>query len=396
MKFSHGLGPGSTQMTVRILCILPILTDARIAKRIDMLLEKGFQVEALGFERDQYLGRKPNCPVQSLGSVSDGRYPVRIYKMALAFPKVRAAIRRNDIVYTFGLDLALLALISGTGLGRPTIIEVADIRKIQIIGGLKGCAVRAIDRRVTRACRLLVLMNDSYLDYYRNWLRVATPSLVIENKIDGSFAATVRTGRTRSPRHRASVPLVNRPLRIGLFGYLRDAWSLRVLDSLTRLMPHKFFVVLAGAQFKPCQKLFAKLADNPDIELLSSYHHPNDLPDLYNGIDMTMACYSPDIPSCWSQSNRYYDACLFQKPLIVREGCRNADEVKKYDIGLVITASDVEKAAASIGSVTARQWEHWQANMAAIPPEVYSTTNEADILQAAIAGTLKDPFGKTV
>ncbi len=383
-------------MTVRVLCILPILTDARIAKRIDMFLKTGFQVEALGFERDQYLGRKPNCPVQSLDSVSDGRYLVRIYKMALALPKVRAAIRRNDIVYTFGLDLALLALISGVGLGRPAIIEVADIRAIQVIGGLKGCAVRAIDRRVTGACRLLVLTTDGYLNYYCNWLRVATPSLVIENKIDGSFAATVRTDRTRNPRLRASVPLVNRPLRIGWFGYLRDEWSLRVLDLLTRSMPHKFSVVLAGVQFKPYQKLFAKLTDNPDIELLGPYHHPDDLPDLYNSIDITMACYSPDIPSCWSQSNRYYDACLFQKPLIVREGCRNADAVKEHDIGLIITVSDVEKAAASIGGVTARQWEHWQANMAAIPPEVYSTTNEADILQAAIAGTLKDSFGKIV
>lgn len=383
-------------MTVRVLCILPILTDARIAKRIDMLLKVGFQVEALSFERDQYLGRQPNCSVQSLGSISDRCYLVRIYKMALAFPKIRAAIRRNDIVYAFGLDLALLALISGLGLGKPVVIEVADIKEIQVIGGLRGCAVRAIDRRVTEVCRLLVLTTEGYFDYYRNWLRVATPSLVIENKVDGSFAATTRTDRTRGPRLRASVPLVNRPLRIGWFGYLRDEWSLRVLDLLTRLMPHKFFVVLAGARFKLYQKNFAKLADNPNFRLLGFYNHSSDLPDLYNSIDMTMACYYPDIPDCWSQSNRYYDACLFQKPLIVREGCRDADAVKKYDIGLVITVSDVEKAAASIGSVTVKQWEHWQANMAAMPPEVYSTTNEADILQAAIAGTLKDSSGKIV
>jgi len=362
-----------------------------------MFLKSGFQVEALGFERDQYLGRRPNCPVQSLGSISNGRYLVRIYKMVLAFLKVRTAIRHNVIVYAFGADLALLALISGAGLGKPVIIEVADIRIIQTIGGLSGRAVRAIDKRITEACRLLVLTSVDYFEYYRNWLRVATPSLIIENKVDGSFAATVRTDRTRNPRLRASVPLVNRPLRIGWFGYLRDEWSLRVLDLLVRLMPHKFFVVLAGVQPEHYQKLFAKVVvDNPNFEFLGTYNHPGDLPDLYNSVDIIMTCYEPKIPSCWSQSNRYYEACLFQKPLIARDGCKSAAEVKKHDIGLIITVSDVEKAAASIGSVTSKQWEHWQVNIAAIPPEVYSTTNEADILQAAIAGTLKDSSGKII
>ena len=221
-------------MNPKILSLLPKKVDTRIVRRVDLLKQAGFVVQATGFDRPHRGGRLPDCPVESLGYIRDGHHAARIPKLLLAVRKVRLAIRRNEIVYAFNSDLALLALIAGVGLKRPVVLEVADLNRIQVAGGLVGHVVRAMEKLTSKRCRLLVLPTAGYYPYYRDWLQTDTPGIVMENKLGASFAASIR----------AVVP----PEPSG---------------------------------------------------------HP-----------------------------RYYDACLFQKPLIVRARCSDADEVRPCPSGL--------------------------------------------------------------
>lgn len=371
-------------MTIRILSLQPTLTIARVAKRIDMLQRTGCRFESLGFERNASTGRLPNCSVGSFGPLAHGRYLSRIPKMVGVLPKVRAAIGRNDLVYAFNPDMALLALVAGAGLRKPVVLEVGDIREVQVDAGLQGLAFRRIDRILTGACRLLVLTADGYNNYYQGWLGVATPRMVIENKLDAPYAAAVRAN---SPGGRAAAPLAGRPLRIGWFGLLRDEWSLSVLDALTRARPRRYSVLLAGKPHRPLDetRVRSAVAGNPAFEFRGPYQHPDGLAALYADIDVVMAGKPPTIPDAWSRTNRLYDACLFAKPLIVRAGSGDASLVRRHDIGAVVQAEDAAAAAAEIGAVEAEQWESWRANAAALPPEVHTITNEADELQAALA-----------
>ncbi len=134
---------------------------------------------------------------------------------------------RNDVVYEFNTHMALPALISGAGLRKPVVAEVANIRNIQVASGPIGHEARWIDKLTTHG----------YSRYYRNRLRSKTPRATIENKIDGRLAATVRANRMHSQS--------DRPLRIGRFRHLRNEWSPRALLSLTR-STERFHVVLVG------------------------------------------------------------------------------------------------------------------------------------------------------
>lgn len=288
-------------MTIRILSLQPTLTVARVAKRIDMLQRAGCKLESMGFERNLSTGRLPNCPLESLGPMPHGRYFSRVLKMAWRLPKVRAGVSRNDLVYAFNPDMALLALAAGAGLGKPVVLEVADIRPVQVAGGPLGLAFRKIDKWVTGACRLLVLTSDGYASYYKDWLAVATPRMVIENKLDAPFAAAVRA---RLGGVRAGAPLTGRPLRIGWFGLLRDQWSLAVLEALTRARPGGYSVLLAGQAHNPLDgKEFLRLvANNPAFEFRGPYRHPEHLPDLYADVDVIMAGKPPTIPEAWART----------------------------------------------------------------------------------------------
>ena len=367
-------------MSIKVLCILPTLTDTRIARRIDMLNRGGFAVEAVAFERHQRSGRRPDCPIKRLGRIPHRKYAARIGKLLAAAPTVRRAIGRNDIVYAFNPDLACLAAISGLGLNRPLVLEVADIKEVQVAGSWSGRAVRALEKLAVDRCSLLVLTTSGYLPYYLYWLDAEIPCLVIENKLDPEFVESI-------PELDPPDPAVDRPLRIGWFGRLRDEWTLRVLEELTRLEPHQYTAVLAGTPSPFLEGFSARVDSSPHIEYRGGYSYPADLPTLYNSVDLVMACYPPEIPHGWSQSSRYYEACLFRKPLIVRAGCADANGVRKHGIGLVLDAVAIEEATASINEVSLEDWMRWRDNAAAVPRSVYLSIDEADALAKAF-GTL--------
>lgn len=373
-------------MAVRVLCIAPILTAPRIAKRVAMLQEAGFDVRMAGFERPQYLGRRPDCPTLSLGEMPDGRYASRALRIAWAAPKARAAIRESDLVYAFNSDSALLALIAGTGLRRPLVMETSDLMPPQVAGGLRGRAARTLDRRIARSCKLLTLTSHGYAAYFRDRLRAEAPRLVIENKAEARFAESVRA---RPPRPEDGAPFAGRPLRIGWFGALRDEWSLQVLDALTRAAPERFSALLAGTPIG-LERFEERMAANPNIAYRGSYDHPHGLPALYDDVDLVMACRSPEPPDGLSQTNRYYDACLFRKPLIVRAGSEDGGNVRRRDIGLTLTASGVEEAAAEIRNASDADWERWRRNIAALPPEVYADEGGAAVLRDALMSVLDE------
>lgn len=375
-------------MSIKILCILPTLTDTRIARRIDMLNRGGFAVEAVAFERRQRSGRRPDCPIQRLGPIPPRRYAARIGKLLAAVPTVRRAIRRNDVVYAFNSDLAFLAAISGSGLNRPLVLEVADIKEVQVASDWSGRAVRVLEKLAVDRCSLLVLTTSGYLPYYRHWLGAKTPSMVIENKLAPEFVKSIP--RIDPPDSAA----LDRPLRIGWFGRLRDEWTMRVLEELTRLGPHQYTAVLAGTPSPFLAGFSARVDNSPNIEYRGGYSYPEDLPALYNSVDLVMACYPPEIPHGWSQSSRYYEACLFRKPLIVRAGCADADGVRKHTIGLVLDAVAVEEATAAIDEVPLEDWMRWRENAAAVPPPVYLSNGEVDVLARAFANLPPKPTGR--
>lgn len=337
-----------------------------------MLQQAGFHVEAVAFDGNYYPGLPPDCPVSSLGRLFFKSYFLTIPQMLTRVFKIRSQIRHNDIVYAVYTEIGLAALVAGIGLAKPVVLEVHDIKPHQVARGPMGRLIRFVDGIVTRACRLLVLTTGNHNTYYRDWLHSETPRLVIEHKIDASFADEIRKKGVPAPTGK---PLEDRPLRIGYFGILKDEWAFRVLELLTTSDPGKFEVVLAGTE-RFIENFPQRVAQTPNMEYRGTYADPDDLASLHGAVDMVMACYATAIPGCWAHSLRYYRACLFQNPLIVRARTGDAREVERHQIGLIVADDNVEDAAAAIRKITTEDWERWRANMAALPPRAYTNTND--------------------
>ena len=368
-------------MSGKILCLLPRMQDPRIARRIDMLKQAGFQVEVLAFERNESAGagRRADSLIKLLGKIPDGNYLSRMPRMASCLHKVRRALGRTDAIYAFNTDLAVLSIVAGVGLAKPLALEIADISAIQTASRL-GWLFRGLERLTIQRCRLLVLTTAAYHPYYQTWLKVDTPSLIVENKVDASFAASVRAAKSdASPEEPQAKP----PLRLGWFGKLGDDWSMRLVERLAEMEPQHFTAFLAGMPDQRIKNFHSRIKRYPNIDFQPGFIHPQGLIEIHRKVFLTLACYPPQMPYGWAQSNRFHDACLFQKPLLVRTGTSDADQVLRYDIGLAIRTADVDQAAAQVLDISTADWLRWCANMAALPPQVYCISNEIDALQKA-------------
>lgn len=374
---------------MKVLSLLPVLGHPRDSKRISMLCEMENEVEVLAFERDYHTGRMPDVPISILGKVSHGNYLIRIIKLIKALPKVRSMLKRFDVIYTSGPDMALLALIAGLGLKPRIVLEIGDIRDVQLRSDWIGRLVRFVDRYLVNSCKILVVISPGFKDvYYRKWLKVTIPVLLIENKLERQ--KMLAQGKNVIGKL-VSLPSKDRKenlLRIGYFGLLRDQWSLDILENLAAIYRDSLEIVFAGYVIDPIADLPERIRKFPNMTYLGEYSSPGDLQNLYDSVDLVWACYPPmnenDWNYKWGRPNRFFESCFFKKPMFVRGGCHCAREVEQYGIGKLIygrTIGEVNEEFLSIGKEDIAQWVR---NMNELPESVYLYIDEAQMLQDEI------------
>jgi len=213
---------------MKVLFILPIIGQPFCSKRIDMLIDQGFDVRALAFERALPVARLPACEIKSLGFISNEKYFARVPVLLRSLPVIRRELADADVAYCFGIDLAVLALLCSVGRKCGIALELADIRDLQTRSSLTGRLFRRFDRWLGNRLDLISVTAPDFLNiYYREWLGVTTRGLVIENKLENEHAEEAKRAACSTP----STASTNK-ITIGYFGLLQSRWSWRVLKEL--------------------------------------------------------------------------------------------------------------------------------------------------------------------
>jgi succinoglycan biosynthesis protein ExoL len=371
---------------MKVLSLLPVLGQPRDSKRISMLCELGYVVKVIAFERDYHSGRLPDVPIFILGKIGHGDYFIRFFKIIQVLPKVRSMLKGHDFIYTSGPDMALLALIAGFGLKPKVILEVGDIRNIQLRTDFIGKFVRFLDSRLVNLCKLLVVISPGFKHiYYEQWLQAKIPVLLIENKLEQNkilAKETLSVGKFSSYRLQTRKKKV---IRIGYFGLLRDEWSLTALEYLASRYLDSLEIIFAGYPIDPISNLHDRIKKFPNMTYLGEYKSPDDLEDLYGSVDIIWACYPPmnanDWNLKWGRPNRFFESCYFKKPLLVRAGCHCAMEVEQYGIGKLIHGITMEEIFSEFASISYEDISEWTRHMHDLPESVYLYIDEAKNLQ---------------
>nr|WP_294995071.1 hypothetical protein [uncultured Sediminibacterium sp.] len=375
---------------IKVLNLLQVVGHPRDSKRITGLLESGFSVSAMSFEREYHSGRLPDCPLEILDKIENGKYMARFFKIIKALPKLRKKMRHANVVYASGQDMAAMAYLAGLGLSKPIIMEVGDIVDLQLSNSLFSKIVRKVEKFLVNRYKLLVVISPGFLeDYYHKWLKVRTPGMVLENKLELSFSEKMKDRPLKNLNTKDIFQ--SRPLRIGYFGLLRDEWSWKVLEKLALEHPKEYEVFFAGMPINP-KDIVQRIAQVDNMKYLGEYKSPDDLPDLYGEVDMVWACYprigENDWNLKWGRPNRFYESCFFGKPTFARKGAHFATDVERLQIGKAIDTHELSDVVAQVRTIKVDDLTLWQKNLETLSPAFYLYLNETEQLAERIKGLI--------
>lgn len=322
---------------VAILYLAHDLDDAAIWRRVAMLEAGGAEVTLAGFRR----GTAPlPRSARVLGVTQNGRMGQRLRVVARAMLSARQTfgdLPRPEMILARNLEmLAIARRMRGLWPGGPApglAYEVLDIHRMMLDDSARARAMRAVERGLMRRVGLLVTSSQGFLDaYFKPYGQIgaATAVQLVENKVNGFDPIPATHTLAAIP---SAVPT------IGWFGILRCAESLACLDAVTRAVPGRTRVVLAGRPALDAIPDFHAVVDaNPDLEFRGSYRNPDDLPLLYGAVHLAWLVdrYDAGLNSDWLLPNRLYEGCLHGAVPVALAGTEVARRLAEMGIGLVL------------------------------------------------------------
>lgn len=310
------------------------LSDAAVARRVQMLRQGGAEVKLAGFRRTN----QPINAVEGVASLDLGqsfdqqllRRAALLARCALANERLRGLLHGVDAVLARNLEMVVLAEAARfwTEQTIPMIYECLDIHRSVLGDKVPNRLLRWVDACVTRRSASLIVSSPAFLEHYFSRLKVMLPTVILaENK---------RLPGVQDDRPAIPVRPDEPPWRIGWFGILRCVRSFELLYELARNRPGKVDIVLRGRPGDPVRALIETKLPCINMRYDGPYS-PSDLAALYENCDFAWTIdYSDEgLNSDWLLPNRLYEGGYYNVPALARAGTATASWLQTHGAGIV-------------------------------------------------------------
>jgi len=363
---------------MNITFILPVTSQPRYWKRIKSLERLGCNNKVLAFERKYIPVNKNNRNYIVIGKLEKRKYYKRILPFVKAFTTIRNNIKRADIIYIFGLDLLLLVWVARLFIKKKNkiIYEVGDIRSVLIGDNIHSIFLRWLERFLMKYIGLLVVTSEAYvIGYFKKIQGIKNIEYqVIENKVDSKvFDKLVFTKYIKK----------RDVLTIGYFGLLRCKRSWEILKKVAIQGGKRVEIHVRGVAIDP-KNLIKDVENISNIVYYGPYVAPDELPIIYGMVDIIWACYPFNKNKIgnwlWARTNRFYEACFLNKPIIAQKQTEDCKVVEKLQIGLCLDLSNIQKSVEQLLNIDENQLIKWETKIKNIPEDIYIYNFEHNLL----------------
>ncbi len=367
---------------MKITFLLSSTIHVRFIRRVEIINKLVDHIQVYAFERKgSYPGKKIDFKINTLGEITHVSYLKRLVLIVKSINIIRSAVRKTDVIYTFGLDMLLLGWISKQLSFRNNaqlIYEVGDIREILIGNAPINNIARCFEKFLLKYVSVLVTTSEAfYTEYFLKQQNAKSLRYhVIENKLDTDIMSAARSQEIKGKD--------NNEFTIGYFGVLRCARTLEILKLLAQKGKGKIKIYLRGLPGIKTQKEYNQLDSTEGVVNEGQYVVPDDLSAMYNSVDMVWASYpyhGKEVGNwCWAKTIRFYESCYFKKPVFVQTETEDCKTVEQYGIGICLDLEKIEKTVDYILSLSDAEISEWKKNINELPEHVYIYSDEHEKL----------------
>lgn len=260
-------------------------------------------------------------------------------------------------MYVVNTDNAVLALIGRIFTGRriPLVLELADIQPAMVGNGLSAKILRAIERAVLDRSAMLVTTSPGFVrEYFQSVQHFRGETFLLENKVYPEHRLPPASTENRKPLHGGA------PWVLGCFGALRCRRSMELMHGLALRLGDRIRIVLRGYPSGVIMGDFDQLLGNlPNFQLVGPYTYPDDLADIYGGIDVNWAIdeADPNGNSVWLLPNRIYEGGCFGIPVIGSTETETGRWIEERGLGWTFAEPLAENLAKFFETLDPMDWQ---------------------------------------
>lgn len=328
----------------KIIFIVQQLSQPRCIRRIESVVEAGFEYKVYGFDNDLYSKNLENIKFDIELAYKIGKKKSKLSKLTAYFRLIRRAVKEsdtNDIVHVFGFELATML-----SFYRPLnyIYEEADVFAARINNSVFRSLLILVDKRIIRKSRLTIFTSKGFLDYlFPQNHTIVSKILLLPNKLHNSFSNTDRPGLKE-----INISRIN----FGFIGLIRYPDTIiRFAEVIASRFTNHFFHFFGDGPWKAFAE--AKLKEFKNIIFYGSFKSPDDLQEIYSKIDINVVCYNAkDRNVKIAEPNKLYESIFFNTPIIVSKNTYLEKRVKELEVGFSIDASNDDEIAKFVEGLT--------------------------------------------
>ncbi len=327
---------------MKIIFIVNALHMQRCVKRIDEFAERGYEVEAYGFDRGVAVKNKPqSCQIQVIGKIdSSASYFRRVGVIAKGIRSVLNATKKTpSVYYLFGLDNVMFFRLQSN---LPYIYEESDLVHTYMKSKIAVSFFERIDISSIKKSLLSVFTSEGFVDYHFG-ANVPDNTIVVPNRLPPTVGKCETLPSKSFDGNRLS---------IGFVGFIRFNSVYNFAKTFCEFFPNYEFHFYGVANVESDRKMFEPLKEYKNCIFHGPFNYPNDLPAVYSNIDLVVATYDTEFLNViYAEPNKIYEGIYFETPIIVSSGTFLAKKVKRLGVGYEIDANNSDAVCSFIKGI---------------------------------------------
>lgn len=288
------------------------------------------------------------CCVGTLENRNYHKRLMHVWKLARAIYK-----RKGEPVYSTSLEGAIIGVL----LRRQVTLELGDLHQF----GRFEKLYKAIDKFLVPRLHKLVLTSPYFVTEYYGKLfpEHEHKMIVLENKLPHSLKPMIDEYRSKPQR-----PLDPKKIRLGLVGGIRyEAMLTKVAELMRSRSGLELHIFGDGATH-----IFDGV---PNCINHGPFKNPDDLPRIYETIDINLILYDTSIPNVkWALPNKLYESIAFWTPILCSNACALGTLVEELGIGEAAAIGSLDEKLNEISNNIAK----CSARCSELPPDEYIAT----------------------
>ena len=327
----------------KVVFIVNALHMQRCIKRIDEFSDRGYSVDAYGFDRGVDVRKRPaSCEIKVIGKINNSlSYLKRLVTIYKGIRSVLHSTKDEDVVYyLFGLDNAMFFMLQS---GKMFIYEESDLVHTYMKSGTARRFFEWVDKRAIKKALVAVFTSEGFIRYHFGTQKPKN-SIVIANRL---------------PLRVNELPKVEKKqidikhLSIGFVGFIRFKSIFNFCRVVCDHFPEHEFHFYGTIDNDSDRKLFEPLKVYTNCHFHGVFQHPNDLPSIYSQIDLVLSTYDVENENVrYAEPNKIYEAIYFKTPIIVSCGTYLSEKVNNLGIGYDIDAMNDDEIIGFIEGLT--------------------------------------------